>query len=56
MCSKVVPKYQDKFAEIAVNVIMAVANQSRKDVNFDMIKVEGKVWGNLEETQLIESM
>ena len=35
---------------------MAVADQSRKDVNFDMIKVEGKVGGNLEETQLIEGI
>ena len=56
LCSKVVSKYQDKFAEIAVNAIMAVADQSRKDVNFDMIKVEGKVGGNLEETQLIEGI
>ena len=56
LCSKVVSKYQDKFAEIAVNAIMAVADQARKDVNFDMIKVEGKVGGNLEETQLIEGI
>ena len=56
LCSKVVSKYQDKFAEIAVNAIMAVADQSRKDVNFDMIKVEGKVGGNLEETHLIEGI
>ena len=56
LCSKVVSKYQDKFAEIAVNAIMAVADQDRKDVNFDMIKVEGKVGGSLEETQLIEGI
>ena len=56
LSSKVVSKYQDKFAEIAVNAIMAVVDQSRKDVNFDMIKVEGKVGGNLEETQLIEGI
>ena len=56
LCSKVVSKYQDKFAEIAVNAIMAVADQSRKDVNFDMIKVEGKVGGSMEETQLIEGI
>ena len=43
LCSKVVSKYQDKFAEIAVNAVMAVADQNRKDVNFEMIKVEGKV-------------
>jgi T-complex protein 1 subunit epsilon len=30
-----------------------VADLERKDVNFDMIKVEGKVGGNLGETQLI---
>ena len=56
LCSKVVSKYQDKFAEIAVNAIMAVADLQRKDVNFDMIKVEGKVGGSLEETQLIEGI
>ena len=56
LCSKVVSKYQDKFAEIAVNAIMAVADQDRKDVNFDMIKVEGKVGGSIEETQLIEGI
>jgi T-complex protein 1 subunit epsilon len=54
--SKVVSKYQDKFAEIAVNAILAVADQSRKDVNFDLIKVVGKVGGNLEDTQLIEGI
>ena len=56
LCSKVVSKYQDKFAEIAVNAIMAVADQSRKDVNFDMIKVVGKAGGSLEDTQLIEGI
>ena len=56
LCSKVVSKYQDKFAEIAVNAILAVADMDRKDVNFEMIKVVGKVGGNLEDTQLIEGI
>ncbi len=56
LCSKVVSKFQDKFAEIAVNAILAVADQERKDVNFEMIKVVGKVGGNLEDTQLIEGI
>ena len=56
LCSKVVSKYQDKFAEIAVNAIMAVADQARKDVNFEMIKIVGKVGGNLEDTKLIEGI
>ena len=53
LCSKVVSKYQDQFAKIAVDAILSVADLERKDVNFDMIKVEGKVGGNLGETQLI---
>ena len=56
LCSKVVSKYQDKFAEIAVNAVLAVVDQQRKDVNFEMIKVEGKVGGDLGETQLIEGI
>ena len=35
---------------------MAMVDQSRKDLNFDMIKIEGKVCGNLEENQLIEGI
>ena len=53
LCSKVVSKYQEQFAKIAVDAILSVADLERKDVNFDMIKVEGKVGGNLGETQLI---
>ena len=56
LCSKVVSKYQDKFAEIAVNAVLAVADLSRKDVNLDLIKLVGKVGGSLEDTQLIEGI
>ena len=56
LCSKVLSKYQDKFAEIAVNAVLAVADLTRKDVNFDLIKIVGKVGGNLEDTQLIEGI
>ena len=47
---------KDKFAEIAVNAVLAVADLTRKDVNFDLIKIMGKVGGNLEDTQLIEGI
>lgn len=40
-------------AEIAVKAVMAVADFERKDVNLDLIKVEGKVGGKLEDTELI---
>ncbi|MFS8029139.1 putative TCP-1-like chaperonin intermediate domain superfamily [Helianthus anomalus] len=39
--------------EIAVKGVMVVADLERKDVNLDLIKVEGKVGGKLEDTQLI---
>ncbi|KAL8249106.1 hypothetical protein R6Q59_005974 [Mikania micrantha] len=40
-------------AEIAVKSVMAVADLERKNVNLDLIKVEGKVGGKLEDTELI---
>lgn len=40
-------------AEIAVKAVLAVADLERKDVNLDLIKVEGKVGGKLEDTELI---
>ena len=54
--SKVVSKNQRKLAEIAVNAILSVCDLERKDVNFEMIKVEGKVGGSLEDTQLIHGI
>lgn len=40
-------------AEIAVKAVLAVADLERKDVNLDLIKVEGKVGGKLEDTELV---
>ncbi|KAK6160313.1 hypothetical protein DH2020_003694 [Rehmannia glutinosa] len=40
-------------AEIAVKAVLAVADLERKDVNLELIKVEGKVGGKLEDTELI---
>jgi len=54
--SKIVSSQQDHLAEICVNAVLSVCNMERKDVNFDLIKVEGKVGGQLEETQLIEGI
>ena len=41
-------------AEIAVQAILSVADMERKDVDFELIKMEGKVGGKLEETTLIK--
>ena len=45
-----------QMAEIAVNAILTVADMERKDVDFELIKVEGKVGGKLEDTQLIKGV
>jgi T-complex protein 1 subunit epsilon len=54
--SKIVSKYQRKLAEIAVNAILSVCDLERKDVNFELIKIEGKVGGSLEDTQLVQGI
>merc|ERR1712100_914822 len=41
--SKVVNRHLEQMAKIAVDAVLAVADIDRKDVNFDLIKVEGKV-------------
>lgn len=41
--SKIINKCHRQMAEIAVNAILAVANLETCDVNFELIKVEGKV-------------
>nr|GEV26934.1 T-complex protein 1 subunit epsilon [Tanacetum cinerariifolium] len=51
--SKIVNRCKRSLAEIAVKAVMAVADLERKDVNLDLIKVEGKVGGKLEDTELI---
>ena len=43
-------------AEIAVNAVMAVADLETRDVNFELIKMEGKVGGRLEDTMLVKGV
>merc|ERR1712194_312342 len=54
--SKIVSSKQQQLAEICVQAVLSVADLKRKDVNFDLIKVEGKVGGKLEDTQLIKGI
>lgn len=48
-----VNRCKQTLAEIAVKAVLAVADLERKDVNLDLIKVEGKVGGKLEDTELV---
>lgn len=54
--SKIVNRCLRQFAEIAVNAVMAVADTERKDVNFELIKIEGKQGGRLEDTALVKGV
>ncbi|XP_010610397.1 T-complex protein 1 subunit epsilon [Fukomys damarensis] len=54
--SKVVNSCHRQMAEIAVNAVLTVADMERRDVDFELIKVEGKVGGRLEDTKLIKGV
>uniref|UniRef100_A0A1B6K276 T-complex protein 1 subunit epsilon n=1 Tax=Homalodisca liturata TaxID=320908 RepID=A0A1B6K276_9HEMI len=54
--SKIVNKCHRQMAEIAVDAVMAVADLEKKDVNFELIKVQGKVGGRLEDTMLVKGV
>merc|ERR1712178_391925 len=54
--SKVVNRHLDQMAQIAVDAVLAVADLERKDVNFELIKVEGKVGGKLEDTRIVQGI
>lgn len=52
--SKVVSKCQELFANIAVDAVLAVAEGM--DVDFDLIRVVGKVGGELADSQLVHGV
>lgn len=54
--SKIVSKELDQFAQMAVDAITQVVQWERKDVDFDLIKLEGKVGGSLKDSQLVNGV
>jgi len=56
LSSKIINVHKRQMAEIAVNAVLNVADISRNDVNFDMIRVEGKPGGSLEDTELVNGI
>lgn len=54
--SKIVNVARRKMAEIAVEAVLGVADLERNDVNFDMIRLEGKPGGSLDETELVHGI
>lgn len=56
LSSKIVNRYREVMAKIATDAVCGVADFKRKDVNFDLIKMEGKVGGTLEDTCLVQGI
>ncbi|KAJ5940089.1 hypothetical protein N7516_000257 [Penicillium verrucosum] len=54
--SKIVSKSHDQFAKIAVDAVLSVADFERKDVDFELIKVDGKVGGSIEDSLLVRGV
>lgn len=42
-----------ELARIAVDAVLDVADLARKDVNLDLIKIQSKTGGSMEDTRLI---
>lgn len=56
LSSKVVSSQASLLADICVDAVCAVADRERRDVNFELIKVEGKNGGKLEDSTLIDGI
>lgn len=56
LSSKIVSRMKRPFAEMCVKAVLGVADLDRKDVNLDLIKLDGKVGGKLEDTMLVNGI
>jgi len=54
--SKIINKCHEQMAKIAVDAVMAVADLDKSDVNFELIKVEAKVGGQMEDSMLVKGV
>eukprot|EP00168_Porphyra_purpurea_P006889 TRINITY_DN1847_c0_g1_i5.p1 TRINITY_DN1847_c0_g1~~TRINITY_DN1847_c0_g1_i5.p1 ORF type:complete len:487 (+),score=159.76 TRINITY_DN1847_c0_g1_i5:208-1668(+) len=54
--SKIVHRMKRELAEMCVEAVLAVADLERRDVNLDLIKLDGKAGGKLEETKLVQGI
>uniref|UniRef100_A0A7S1TNJ9 T-complex protein 1 subunit epsilon n=1 Tax=Erythrolobus australicus TaxID=1077150 RepID=A0A7S1TNJ9_9RHOD len=51
--SKIVHRMREELSKVCVDAILAVADMERKEVNLELIKLDGKVGGKLEDTVLV---
>lgn len=56
LSSKIVGRCKRMMAEMCVRAVLDVADMTRRDVNLDLIKLDGKVGGRLEDTTLVQGI
>jgi T-complex protein 1 subunit epsilon len=56
LSSKIVNRCHDMFAKMAVDAVLTVADLEKKDVNFELIKLDGKVGEKLEDSRLVKGV
>mmetsp|Transcript_31048 Transcript_31048/g.75033 ORF Transcript_31048/g.75033 Transcript_31048/m.75033 type:complete len:559 (+) Transcript_31048:129-1805(+) len=56
LSSKILQPHKEEMSKIAVQAVLDVADLERHDVNFDMIRMEGKTGGSLEDTRLVNGL
>jgi len=56
LSSKILQPHKEEMAQVAVEAVINVADLDRNDVNFDMIRLEGKTGGSLKDTQLVNGL
>lgn len=54
--SKIISKNHNQFAQMAVDAVVDVMDKERRDVDFDLIKLEGRVGGALSDSKLIKGV
>lgn len=54
--SKIVNKCHDQFAQMAVEAVLSVADLDRRDVDFELIKMAGKVGGEMSDSRLVRGI
>lgn len=56
LSSKIVGRVKRELAEVCVKAVLGVADLDRRDVNLELIRVDGKVGGRLEDTRLVHGL
>ena len=56
LSSKIVGRCKREMATMCVDAVLAVADLDRRDVNLDLIKLDGKVGAKTEDTRLVHGL